>query len=246
MKKFLSSFEGLKGYELVLGTLGVVLFFVLVGVLIFLVATGKPIKPLLVAFLLPIVMIGFPGIQKIIYENGKLEIIRQTAAVEEKPESVDAKNELRKALEAVEERAGLSTQDPTGEAEASPETALLTAKGRLVLGDAEEAFDQSKFVLETSPQNEAAAKVHQEAATDLVQNEPGAETLNNHTNVTLRQATEFLLDKDNLSPEVDAAVIGRLRDFGQSEAADRKLQDLQIRHPEFQLSPQMGRPSSVE
>jgi hypothetical protein len=65
--------EGLQNYEFILLVLGILLFFVLLFLLIFCVVKNRSIKPLLLFFVLSLVMIGFPGIQKIKFEQAGIE-----------------------------------------------------------------------------------------------------------------------------------------------------------------------------
>jgi hypothetical protein len=77
--------EGLQDYERVLLGLGVLLFVVLLFSLIFLVAKNRSIKPLFLFFALSIVMIAFPGIQKIRFEQGALEFDKAKEAWDKHP-----------------------------------------------------------------------------------------------------------------------------------------------------------------
>ncbi len=82
-----SSFSRRKihNYEIILLGLGVALFVVLLFLLIFSVVKKRPLKGLFVFFILPIVMIGFPGIQKIKFESNGAELDKTAAETRRNP-----------------------------------------------------------------------------------------------------------------------------------------------------------------
>lgn len=97
-------FEGLIFYEIVLLCLGVLFFFVLLFVLIYFVVKNRPIKAVIPLFLVSVVMISFPGIQKIRFDNGVIEIEKLTQEVEQNPGDSAAKKELANKLSKIENR----------------------------------------------------------------------------------------------------------------------------------------------
>ena len=60
--------ESLTFFEQVFMYLCILMFVVLLGSLVFFVIKGKELKPLLLFFLMPILMIGYPSIQEIKYQ----------------------------------------------------------------------------------------------------------------------------------------------------------------------------------
>ncbi len=97
-------FEGLIFYEIVLLCLGVLFFFVLLFVLIYFVIKNRPIKAVIPLFLVSVIMISFPGIQKIKFDNGVIEIEKLTQEVEQNPGDSEAKKELANKLSKIENR----------------------------------------------------------------------------------------------------------------------------------------------
>jgi hypothetical protein len=97
-------FDGLHNYEVILLGLGALLFFVVLFVFIFLVVKNRPIKTVIPLFLVAIIMIGFPGIQKIKFDNGVLEIERLTKAAQENPEDQTVQEELESKLATIQAR----------------------------------------------------------------------------------------------------------------------------------------------
>jgi hypothetical protein len=94
--------EGLHDYQLILIILGVILFMVLIFLLIYNTLKKRPLKSLFLFFILPILMIGYPAIQKIRFENGVVEVEKaaeksRTHPTPENKKALEAKiNELKK------------------------------------------------------------------------------------------------------------------------------------------------------
>jgi len=144
--------EGLHLYEVLLMVCGVMLFLTLLAILVLYVARNKSIKALLPFFALPIAMIGFPGIRKFSYDNGKFEIERQAQALESDPHNAKAKADLAGALERVELRV-----DPSA---ASAGTLGVLAKGHLALGQDDKAYAFARRAVSADPQSSEAKGVY--------------------------------------------------------------------------------------
>jgi len=91
-------FEGLLSYEIALLVMGVLFFAVLLFLLIYLVINKRSYKGIIALFLFPVIMVGFPGIQKIRFDNGIVEIDRLTRAIEKNPANAEAKKTLELKL----------------------------------------------------------------------------------------------------------------------------------------------------
>ena len=78
--------ESLSYFERVFLYLGIAMFLVLLASLIFFVIKGKELKPLLLFFLLPILMIGYPSIQEIKYNDIWIKLKQSQEALVENPE----------------------------------------------------------------------------------------------------------------------------------------------------------------
>ncbi len=122
-------FEGLKSYEIVLLIMGVLLFLTLLFVLIYQILKEKPYKGLLPFFFIPIIMVGFPGIQKIKFDKGVIEIETLTATVEQDPTNVEAKNQLEVQLKAIGNRSV-----------SKPSTLKIMEKAYMAVGDTPKAI----------------------------------------------------------------------------------------------------------
>jgi tetratricopeptide (TPR) repeat protein len=138
-------FEGLHSYEKLLAILGIVLFAVLVFALITYVLQRRGIGTLLPFFLVPLVMVGFPGIQKISYENGKLVLERALAKVEQNPNDAAARAQLQASVEKVAPRAGT---DPTSN--------LPLARAYQKLGQPERALEKADSAVRADPRSREA------------------------------------------------------------------------------------------
>jgi hypothetical protein len=115
-------FAGLYAYEIVLMVLGVVLFLALLIALLRNVFKDKPYAALIPALFVPIVMIGYPSIQTIQYQNGVVEISKAVQQVQDDPSDPEANaklNSLEPTIAKIEPRAG---SDP------ATETVLLQAR----------------------------------------------------------------------------------------------------------------------
>ena len=97
-------FEGLFIYEIILLILGVVLFLLLLMVLIFFVIKKRPIKSIIPLFLVSIIMIAYPSIQKITFENGMFEIEKLTQEAEQNPDNPQYRRRLERKLNNIENR----------------------------------------------------------------------------------------------------------------------------------------------
>jgi len=97
-------FEGLKLYEIVLLLMGVLLFVVLLCALIYLILHKRAYKQLLLFFAVPIVMVGFPAIEKIKFNNGVIEVEKLTQKVEREPTNIEAKKQLEVQLNTIGNR----------------------------------------------------------------------------------------------------------------------------------------------
>lgn len=121
-------FDGLLGYEIVLLALGTLLFLVVLLLLICNVIRDRAYSGLLMFLLVPIAMIGYPGIQKLKFENGIVEIERYQKVEAKLPASPDARKQVEETLEFVNRRA------------TTPRTKIGVANTYRVLGDTDKAY----------------------------------------------------------------------------------------------------------
>jgi hypothetical protein len=158
--------EGLLLYEVVLLVLGVILFAALVGILIYSVIKKRSIVPLLLFFLIPVVMIGFPAIQKVRFDKDGVELEKQVKTAADQPPA-ETSPALTADLKAKIDRFKMRAAN-------SPSALLTVARAETVIGD----IAQSRVTLDQ------AIKLNPEsvAAQDLKRR---VDTLNMNTHATI-------------------------------------------------------------
>jgi len=139
--------DGLLFYEKVLMGLGVLLFLALLCILIFKAVKGQSLKVILGAFLIPIVMIGWPSIEKIKYDNGVIEIVKLTREAEANPGDTATRQALASALREVEDA-------PVS----NPNTLLKFSNAHAAIGDTAKAIEYADLALDKKPDFMLAAE----------------------------------------------------------------------------------------
>ncbi len=102
--------EGLYGYEQALLFLGAVLFALAAFVVIYSVLKKEKIVRSIPLFVVSIVMVGFPSIEKIEFENDKLAIHKQVHELSKSPRDEQLKSSLQKKILKVSERPNLAQE----------------------------------------------------------------------------------------------------------------------------------------
>ena len=226
----MSRLEGLLFYEIVLLACGVLLFGVLIWVLMHRVKKGEPVKTVLGGFTIPIVMIGFPGIKKFEYEDGKFTIEKATDPKRTEPLTAEEKQKLEQAVEHVESRAAASPAATPGE------TLVVLSEGRQALGQYQQAIDLAEQVLSTKGGN---AKTRRDAADVLVRAESQLSDdgdkqfkFDGQRKQALKKAVNVLEKaKTEISPETEAALIEGMQRIGREKDAARRFEELEKQNP---------------
>ena len=102
--------ESISYFESVFLYLGVLMFLVLLASLIFFVIKGKELKPLLLFFLLPILMIGYPSVQEIKYNDIWIKLKQSQEALVENPEDSLLREKVATLTERIQPRAHTEEQ----------------------------------------------------------------------------------------------------------------------------------------
>lgn len=138
--------EGLLLHEIVFLFLGILLFLVLLFVLVYFVINKRALKRLPLFFMIPIIMIGWPSIEKIKFSGslGSLEMALK---------SLQADPSDPAALAAVQE--GISEIESRPVFKSSTERILSNAQ--VAIGDTVKAIDYLDRTLTAQPGNTAAA-----------------------------------------------------------------------------------------
>lgn len=121
--------EGLRVHEIIMMILGILLFLILLYGLVYSLRNSLPIKSLLLFFLIPIVMIGFSGIQKISFMGTLIDMKTTLAKVEEEFNNAEAREELEAQLLQLERAENLK-----------PVTLATIARGMAAKGDTASAM----------------------------------------------------------------------------------------------------------
>lgn len=119
---------GMYLYEIVLMVLGVVLFIVLVVAFLYQLMHQKDVKVLLGFFILPIVMIGYPSVQSVQYQNGVLTLQKATDELQSKPTDTALRTSLQNQVAQIGGRPSSDAKD-----------LAIVAKAQYALGDEQAA-----------------------------------------------------------------------------------------------------------
>jgi hypothetical protein len=151
--------SGLRPFEVLLLALGALLFITLLLLLVVNSLRGKPVAALVPLFFVSVVMIAYPGVQRVKIGSDEVEIEKLTreiksaqgapagAAVEQK------KEELRAKISALEQRPNLS-----------PASRLTVAKAQAAVGDVERAHATANELVLRHPEFREAAAFRAEVA----------------------------------------------------------------------------------
>jgi tetratricopeptide (TPR) repeat protein len=141
--------DGLKFYEFILLILGVVLFIVLLVILIIYVIQKRAIKGLISFFILPLIMIVYPSIQKITFDNGVVTIEKATEKLKDNPNDTEAKTELNDAL------GNMQVENIS-----DPQTLTKISKGYATIGDTVSALTFVEKAKLNDPKLDEANKLY--------------------------------------------------------------------------------------
>ena len=137
----MSFFDGLYPYEVVLLWLGALFFLILAAAFVRLVWMGKPYGKLLPFFVVPVAMIGWPGIQSVQYQNGVIEIQKTTTQLQQDPTNAALRATLQAKLAQAVNRPATA-----------PQASAILAAAQFALGDHKSARAGLAKALEQAPQ----------------------------------------------------------------------------------------------
>src|SRR4030095_4890257 len=144
-------FDGLHSYEILLMVLGIVMFVMLAVVMFLYVSRDRKLTTLFPLFLLPLVMIGFPAIQKISFGNSVLSLEKAVETLDRNPSDPRARAELA-------ERGRLVAQRPTPD----PKVNLTLARAYKALGQRDQAVERVQSALKVNPHLSEAIRLDEE------------------------------------------------------------------------------------
>lgn len=96
--------DGLHPLEILMAAGGSLLFLVLIPLFARQVLADKPYNSLLAFFLLPVVMVGWPSIQKIKFDKDSIELEKTTAALKENPKNAALRTQVETKVKELEAR----------------------------------------------------------------------------------------------------------------------------------------------
>ncbi|MSN26127.1 MAG: hypothetical protein GJV46_09695 [Geobacter sp.] len=134
-------FDGLYPFEMVLLVLGVLFFLVLLVAFALLVVRGKPFGKLFAFFVIPVAMVGFPGIKSIEFSNSVVKIEKATHELQANPTDKKLRESLDKELANVSARPLSNPQD-----------SVTVARAQVALGNNAAAEENLKKALAVNPQ----------------------------------------------------------------------------------------------
>ena len=140
-------FDGLLLYEVTLLILGVILFLILSIGLLYYIIKKEQIAKLLLFFLIPIVMIGYPSINQISISNDKIELTKYQQQLIQNPEDSVAMKKVETITEKLEERA------------TSPKDLVQVSTSNLLLGNNVKAVSLADKALLIDSNNLAARDI---------------------------------------------------------------------------------------
>lgn len=103
-------FKGLYSYEIIMLCVGALISIFLLLDLVIKIVKQKNYTKTIVAFIVPIMFIGFPSIQKISYDNGKIDIEKLTHDLSANPTDTTLRDQVQNKLGELKSRANNDPQ----------------------------------------------------------------------------------------------------------------------------------------
>jgi tetratricopeptide (TPR) repeat protein len=204
--------SGLYGYEIVLGALGSLLFVLLIPTLLLQIWRNKPYGGLLGFFILPVAMIGFPGIKSFQYEKGVLTLEKDAHELQQDPTNTALRE---KVTQQVEELTSRPTNDPNAKTK--------VAQAQFDLGNhaaAEAAVDDA---LKADPKLPAAVQLKERIMTDRKLRDLSTRVTENPNDAVAKQQLEAVTHEavklPIASPEMLANVAASEAAIGHTDEA---------------------------
>ncbi len=96
--------DGLQLHEVAMFMLGGLLFIVLLFLIVLFALRKRQLKPLLLFFIIPIIMLGWPSIAKIQLNNEGLTLVNNLKELEKSPGDVALQSKVEQSVQALEEK----------------------------------------------------------------------------------------------------------------------------------------------
>lgn len=157
-------FDGLLLYEIVLLFLGVFLFLILCIGLLYYIIKKEQIKKLLLFFVLPILMIGYPSIQEISISKDRILLTKYQEEFIENPKDSVVRKKVEEYTDKLEDRAS------------GTDAIVQISKSKLLLGDHNEAVDFANKAITRESTNQEARQIRSLATLEKSIQESPAES----------------------------------------------------------------------
>ncbi len=96
--------DGLQLHEVVMFMLGGLLFMVLLFLIVLFALRKRQLKPLLLFFIIPVVMLGWPSIAKIQLNQEGLMLVNNLKELEKYPDNETLQNKVEQSIQVLEEK----------------------------------------------------------------------------------------------------------------------------------------------
>lgn len=219
--------EGLYAFELILLLCGIVLFVIMARGLWMKLPNAVPASNW-IGFVIAIVMMGYPSIQKISYEDGKLTIEKFG---QNQPQDPAQKEILAKAVAKVEARGPRDQRNLT-----------LLARGRAALGEGEQALAIAAEAARLPDGDKDAKGLAQRISVQLIEQAVpagGAPASNPRTIANLKLATTTLLGHRDLPPADRITLSWGLAALGQTRESVAAAQEAIRANPDLRNNSQV-------
>lgn len=140
--------DGLSLSEVLMFILGGLLFLVLLFLIILFALRNKSLKPLLLFFIVPLIMLGWPSINKIKIDATGVDLVKSLKELEKAPDDT--------TLQAVVER---NLAELESKQISSPETLTAIAEAQFALGQEDVALQTLEQIPEEAQANTGAARL---------------------------------------------------------------------------------------
>jgi len=151
-------FQGLLPYEIILMVFGVIVLAVAIFLVVWNSIKNKPISPLISLFVIGIVLVGWPGIQSVSYDDGKIEIQKMAQQLTTNPADTALQNKLEKSVAAFD----------TTRAKKDPAALTTISTAYYALGKYDDADKFNKKALVIDPKLQSAVNLKSQIATQVL------------------------------------------------------------------------------
>jgi tetratricopeptide (TPR) repeat protein len=221
-------FEGLLQYEILLSILGIVLFLVLLFLLVYMIVTGKTVNKLLGFFIIPILMIGYPGIKKIQFKGFIIDLEETVAESPENGPTEDQKEEVEDIISRFNtDRISL------------PENNITVARAYAIIGDTLKAYKATEKALEVDPSSASAVNLRDKYSANTmvridqiiqdVKQDPSNESLKGELDQTLQK-----VEPGSLASPADYYTMAKAKEaLGQRDEAKQYIDTVLTMNPKY-------------